>query len=244
MLVLYARSFVREETKISRSIENARKYSIYSSYNCRLRYSTISCARNILGRRKDIGILPISIRVGDIIAPFSSEKTASFQEHRVSSVSEKSNGPYVRMYSAHVADITMSFCEPASTKFNFPFHELDCDWLFLLNSRAPSKFCWPLYSLLVITRFVTQPCAVYWYPYWISMLSSLLQFNFRKNFYIILKLTPHFPKIDNNWSNFLLRFSSTVPETFQKRFWQLNVKDKDPKICNANFQCLLVIRKM
>lgn len=102
---------------------------------------------------------------GDITAPFSFEKLLDFGS--IGSVSKKKATAH--MYIAHVANITMSFCELASTKFNFPFHELDCDWLLLFNSRAPAKFCSPLRSLPVITRFMTT-YAIYWYLYWTSTL--------------------------------------------------------------------------
>lgn len=108
---------------------------------------------------------------GDITVPFSIRETAWFRKYRIS-FQKKKSWP-TRMYIAHVANITMSFCELASTKFNFPLHELDCDWLLPFNSRAPAKFCSPLHSLPVITRFLTT-YAIYWYLYWTSILSTFV----------------------------------------------------------------------
>lgn len=69
-------------------------------------------------------------------APFSFEELLDFG--RIESIPEKKPQP-ICMYIVHVGDITMSFYELASTKFNFPFHELDCDWLLFLNSCAPRR---------------------------------------------------------------------------------------------------------
>lgn len=86
------------ETKISRFISKNRK-NILSSQVITVVYSIFHNflrQKFILGCQKDIEILPISIRVGDITAPFSFEKLLHFKS--IESISEKSNDPYVCMY--------------------------------------------------------------------------------------------------------------------------------------------------
>lgn len=90
---------------------------------------------------------------------------------------KKSRRTYVCMYIVHVADITISFCELASIEFNFPLHELDCDWTIpVRDSRTRQVF---LDTSLTIGHnpFRDNLRVVHWYRYWTSIYSRLSQFN-------------------------------------------------------------------